>query len=66
MLVKLLWPVHVAEEVTDLDPISVGEYIEAQAADPWCQFMATNDDEAREGDSNATIVDSLFPSLRLT
>ncbi len=58
-------PVHVAEEVTDWSLSPVEDYIEAKAADPWCQVMATKADEAREGDSNATIVDSLSASLRL-
>ncbi len=38
---QIAWPVHVAVEVTDLEPISVDDYIEAQAADPWGQVMAT-------------------------
>ncbi len=57
---------HVAEGVTDLEPISTEEYIEAQGADPWCTIMSTKADEARDGDSNTTILDSLSASLRLT
>ncbi len=36
-------------EVTDLEPISVEDYIEAKAADPWCQVMATKVDEGQGG-----------------
>ncbi len=38
---------HVAEGVTDLEPISAEEYIEAQGADPWCQIMLTKADEGQ-------------------
>ncbi len=33
---QITCPVRVAEGISDTEPISVEEYIEAQAADPWC------------------------------
>ncbi len=58
---QFILPVHVAEEVTGLGPISVEEYIEAQAADPWCQVMTTNADEAQGGEHR-----SMYSYVRLS
>ncbi len=45
----VIWPAHVAEEGTDLEPISVEEYIEVQRRTPWCQAMGTKTEEGQQG-----------------
>lgn len=41
-------PVMAVEEVTEVSPISIEEYIAAQASDAWCQVIAGKIDEGNE------------------